>query len=345
MSKRRLNKQQLSRIQRRQHSRSLKSQKPLEDNVDPSLLLGPEEGIVIARFGTQADVLPVDQERSIQRCHLRANVQSVVAGDKVIWQASKEALGVIESILPRSTELTRPDNRGHTKTLAANITQMVIVTALEPTPINHLIDRYLVAAHQQELRPLIVINKIDLLDSKNLYSEESLKVFLKPYQDIGYDIVQVSSQNPETLKNLSLCLNKHFSIFTGQSGVGKSSLINALLPNIDAMVGEVSEATGKGKHTTTTARLYPIPNGDGAVIDSPGIREMGLWIKPEERLESYFPDINKFASQCRFRNCQHEDDPGCAVQKALLEDDIHPERFRSFQRMRDNLVSKTSKEK
>ena len=367
MAKRRLSKQQIARIKHRQASsarRAKQDSNDLDAKIQPSNFdanthelrsppeqqfgseqqLGPEqEGIVISRFGTQVDVQPSLTNNTIHRCYIRANLSSaVVTGDSVIWQAGSKQDGVVSATLPRSTELSRPDNRGNSKIIAANVSQMVIVAAIEPEPINHLIDRYLVAAHQQKLKPLIVLNKVDLINKPGRFTQESVDKLLNPYRQIGYPVLTLSTQQENPLAELEDHLNNNISVFTGQSGVGKSSIINALLPEVNTAVGEVSEATGKGTHTTTAARLYPLEHG-GAVIDSPGIREMGLWIQEGEQLEAYFPEFHPFNGLCRFRDCKHENEPGCALREALDKKDISAERFKSFKRMRSSLTPRSEK--
>jgi ribosome biogenesis GTPase len=260
------------------------------------------------------------------RCHLRANLPTLVTGDRVVWRAGAQGSGVIVAQLPRSSELCRPDMRGVLKPVAANVDQIVIVFAPLPHPHANLIDRYLVAAEHAGIRPLLLLNKADLVDDEN---SAMLDELLGVYRQLGYPLLEVSARQGGGMEDLMARLDGHISVFVGQSGVGKSSLVNSLLPGVDTRVGALSEHTGKGTHTTTTARLFHFPGG-GELIDSPGIREFGLGHVSREDVEAGFIEFGELLGTCRFRDCKHDREPGCALLKALEDGRVHPQRMASY---------------
>ncbi len=321
MAKRRINKQQQRRIQAQHRQRSQRARDA--DTID-SDSLGPEQvGQVIESFGRQINV--ENDEGLITRCHLRANLDNPVAGDRVIWQQGPEA-GVIVAIEERRSLLSRPDFNGQPKSIAANIDQMLIVVAAQPPVYANLIDRYLVAAEAHGLDALIVQNKADIpLDADT-------HAMLQSYEQTGYRLLRVSSKSGEGLTELKAALRDAISIFVGQSGVGKSSLVNALLPEANTAVGELSHAADKGRHTTTTARLFHFPDG-GDLIDSPGIREFGVQNLDRAAVERGFREFQPFIDQCRFRDCRHESEPDCGLRAALERGDISPARLQSYRQI------------
>ena len=238
---------------------------------------------------------------------------------------------VIESLAPRKSQLQRPDPYGKMKTVAANIDQMLVTIACEPAPMENLIDRYLVAAELANIDAIIVINKMDLIQE---YSDQrdAILTLANRYRQIGYHVVTVSSKEANGVDALIPIVTEKLSVFVGQSGVGKSSIIQQLLPDEQIKIGEISQSTIKGKHTTTHSQLFHFKSG-GAFVDSPGIREFGLWHVDEENVIRGFKEIYAFTDQCKFRNCTHKQEPGCAVQKALKNGAISQERYKSYQRI------------
>ncbi|MBY4677049.1 small ribosomal subunit biogenesis GTPase RsgA [Marinobacterium arenosum] len=330
MAKRKLTRRQHWRINKIQQERAERVAKR-DAAVDAELEggeLGPEQsGLVISHFGRQVDVEALDGEArgTIVRCHMRANLGQLVTGDQIVWRAGTEG-GVIVANRPRRSVLSRPNPQGELKPVAANIDFIVITVAVEPTPFSNLIDRYLVAAELSGIEPVLLINKIDLLNDDNRPAIEAL---LQQYQAIGYQILHASASAQAGLAELEAELNDRVSVFVGQSGVGKSSLINALLPGVDLKVGELSEQTRKGRHTTTTARLFHFPTG-GDLIDSPGIREFALWhIEPDQLMEG-FREFRPHIGHCRFRDCKHQQEPGCALKAAYQNGDISEARWQSY---------------
>ena len=331
MAKRNLTRRQSWRIQKIQDERSARAERRAE-RAEETLLggdLGSEQqGLVIAHFGVQVDVEALDgaERGQVRRCHRRANLPALVTGDRVVWRADNQQSGVIVALQPRRTELYRPDHRGQLKPVAANVDRLVIVFAALPQPHRNLIDRYLVAAEQAQLEPLLVLNKADLLE---LPEHAEIRTWLDDYAALGYRTLCLSATAGDGLDTLRRELRGHVNVFVGQSGVGKSSLINALLPDADLRVGALSEMTGKGTHTTTTARLFHFPEG-GDLIDSPGIREFGLMHISHEDLLDGFIEFRPFLGHCRFRDCQHLHEPGCALLAAVASGAISPGRMNSY---------------
>ena len=331
MAKRQLNRRQswrIEKIQGERAERAAKRESRLMETLEGGDL-GPEQtGLVIAHFGVQVEVESTDGELSGQvfRCHLRANLPALVTGDRVVWRPGNQGIGVIVAQLPRDSELCRPDPRGQLKPVAANVDLIVIVFAPMPEPHANLIDRYLVAAEHAGIRPLLLLNKADLIDEQN---GPFLNDLLTVYRDLGYPLLEVSARDGDGMQRLKEMLDGHVSVFVGQSGVGKSSLVNSLLPGVDTRVGALSELTGKGTHTTTTARLFHFPGG-GELIDSPGIREFGLVHVSRDDVEAGFIEFSDLLGRCRFRDCKHDREPGCALLKALEEGRISPQRMDSY---------------
>ena len=315
-------------------SRSNRKQGLVEETIASGNLGAESRGLVISHFGQQLDIEALEGEAKGQlfRCFQRSNLEPLVTGDEVIWQAG-EPMGVVVAGLPRRSILKRPSKSGELKPVASNIDLIIIVVASQPEPHFNLIDRYLVAAELTGIKPLLLLNKADLLDATN---SSGLLDMLALYKSIGYDTLLVSSKSHEGLGELINMLADKTSVFVGQSGVGKSALVNALLPGIDTLEGALSEAESKGRHTTTSARLFHFAKG-GNLIDSPGIREFGLWhIEPAQLLDA-FVEFRPFLGACRFRDCQHEGEPDCKLLAAVKEQIIDPRRLHSYQMIRTTL--------
>lgn len=338
MTKRKLTHQQTTRVRKNQRAHVERSAQAHENGDDN---LGPEQpGLVIAHYGRSVDVeaLDGDLRGTLHRCHLRTNLDALATGDRVVWRPNAgdtSRNGVIVAGLPRHSLLARPDVHLHTpKPVAANVDRIVIVIAPEPQPFANLIDRYLIAAEAVEITPLLVLNKSDLLERSDDSSEKNksraeIDALFEQYRAIGYTTLQASTQTAHGLDALRAQLHDHTSVFVGQSGVGKSSLINALIPGVDIRVGELSSSESKGRHTTTTARLFHLPTG-GDLIDSPGIREFGLDNLDRGQIEYGFIEFREWLGHCRFRDCRHLHEPGCALHEALREGRISAARMQSF---------------
>ncbi|MES9969813.1 MAG: small ribosomal subunit biogenesis GTPase RsgA [Candidatus Thiodiazotropha sp.] len=327
MAKRRLTKQQKNRIQaiqekrrKRLDSRAKQTLSGADDN--PSL-----EGRVIIRHGATLGIM--DGQGKLFRCQTRQHIGHPVCGDWVIWQPVDENTGVVTALQPRSSVLSRPDYSGRHKPLAANITQLVIVLAPKPEPSGYLLDQYLVTAETIGIPPLIAINKIDLLEGG--LEDEFMQRFAT-YKSIGYPVFGISAKREHGLDPLIDRLKHGTSILLGQSGVGKSSLINALLPTMQVETGRLSQATGLGRHTTSAATCYTLPQG-GELIDSPGVRSFRLTDLSRQELEQGFREFQPFLGQCRFHNCSHDHEPGCAIQAAMERGEIATNRLENFLRL------------
>lgn len=339
MSKQKLSKGQQRRVQAN-HQRKLKHTETKQE-WDDELFGEPQEGIVISRFGKHADIEA--QDGSLYRCNIRRTLPSLVTGDRVIWRPGKEALsgmkGIVEALHERTSMLTRPDYYDGVKPIAANIDQIVIVSAILPELSLNIIDRYLVACETLDIPALIVVNKIDLLSGEDrAWAEETLDI----YRRIGYEVILLSCQTGEGLDVLEQHLTDKISIFAGQSGVGKSSLLNALMPEHKVDTGDISDI-GLGKHTTTAARLYHFKHG-GDIIDSPGVREFGLWHLEPEQIALGFVEFRDYLGSCKFRDCKHLDDPGCVLRAAVEEGEISESRFINYHRILESMQQiKTNK--
>ncbi|WP_340616051.1 small ribosomal subunit biogenesis GTPase RsgA [Xenorhabdus entomophaga] len=339
MAKSKLSKGQQRRVQAN-HQRRLNKANANKPEMDDSQFGDPQEGLVISRFGQHADIEAADS--SIQRCNIRRTIGSLVTGDRVVWrpalqlQSDVKVNGIVEAVHERTSVLTRPDYYDGIKPIASNINQIVIVSAILPELSLNIIDRYLVACETLNIEPLLVLNKVDLLDPESrAWVNDTMNI----YRNIGYRVLEVSSHTDEGIAELTSLLADKISIFAGQSGVGKSSLLNTLLPDTekDILVNEVSDNSGLGQHTTTTARLYHFPLG-GDVIDSPGVREFGLWHLTPEQVTQGFIEFREYLGGCKFRDCKHHDDPGCALREALEQGIIAEERFENYHRILESMA-------
>lgn len=293
----------------------------------------PGEGLVIANFGRTAAV--EDAAGNIHNCVVRKKAGTVICGDRVKWVDQSSGHGTIVEVLPRTTILSRPDRREKLKPLCANVDQLVAVSsALSAGKFNtRLLDQYLVAAELTGTDTLIAVNKTDLVDEDTLAALEDQ---LKPYNGMGYPVVLTSTVTQKGLPELCDRLHDKCSVLAGESGVGKSSLIKLLIPDLDIRIGALSEASGKGRHTTTTTTLYHLEGG-GDIIDSPGVREFGLWHITAPELEDGFREFRELKGRCRYRNCRHIGEEGCAIADAVGQGRIHPERLASYRAIMTSL--------
>lgn len=334
MSKRKISRQQrwrIEKIQAERSERATRRQSQIDEAISEGALGHEQHGLIVSHFGQQVEVEGDQGQR--QRCHVRSQIGDLVTGDAVVWRAGNPT-GAVEARLERRSLLSRPDNHGKLKPVAANIDNILIVIAPRPQAHANLIDRYLVAAEAIGISPVLVLNKHDLIDDDN---REPLQDLLARYRRIGYPIIEASTKTRDGLVALKALLNDKISVFVGQSGVGKSSLVNILLPGSDLRVGELSEGTQKGRHTTTTARLFHFPEG-GSLIDSPGIREFALWNLSREEIEQGFIEFRPFTSTCRFRDCRHEAEPGCALLAAVADGQVEEQRLISYRQIVQSLT-------
>lgn len=330
MAKRKLNRRQVWRAEKIQAERLARAQKKaaaVESTLEGSDL-GPEQpGRVITRYGAQVDL--EDAQKNLHRCLMRRNLPSLVCGDRVVWQAGPDNTGVVVAMEPRDSLLERPDADNQLKPVAANINQILVVAAPEPALDIDLINRYFVAAELTGIPPVLIINKVDLL-SEAAFAK--LRKRFKAYQDIGYSVIYATTKRAHGLDDLLEHLMDKTSIFVGQSGVGKSSLIQVLLPEEELRVNSLSESSGEGRHTTTTTRLYHFSVG-GELVDSPGIRAFRLGHVSNRQITEGFREFQPLLGQCRFSNCRHTVEPDCALLAAVASKEISADRFESYQRI------------
>jgi len=287
------------------------------------------QGTVIATHGPLVRVqigertLVVASRRRLRWQGAQPEVSRLVVGDLVEVSLRRDE-GVIEAVHERRTALHRRAPHGHRpQILAANVDQAVIVFAARfPEPKRGLIDRFLVACSHAAIEPFLVFNKVDL-------GADEILPWADLYAGLGYPVVLASARTGRGLGEVKRHLQNRTTLFCGPSGVGKSSLLNAVYPGFRLRVGSISEATGKGRHTTSRAELMPLPDG-GFVVDAPGLKEFGLWNLTSRELQIAFPEIDRRARGCRFPDCSHIHEPDCTVRAAAEEGEIDADRFRSY---------------
>ena len=280
-------------------------------------------GTLIAAFGRQYEVR--SDNGDVLLCVPRGKKSLFACGDRVQVATSGPGQGVIEKLVERRSLLYRSD-AWRQKLIAANATQVVLVVATEPSFSDEFLSRCICAAESQHLKILIVLNKTDIVAGL-----DGARAQLATFAALGYPILELSAlDNAEPLRAR---LIGETSLLVGQSGMGKSTLTNALIPEARAETREISEVLDTGKHTTTFARLYPLPEG-GGIIDSPGMQTFGLVHLDAEALEASFREFRPYAGQCRFRDCRHAAEPGCALREAADAGRIAPRRLRQFLQFR-----------
>ncbi len=274
-------------------------------------------------------VLVADRNRALVPCAVRKKLPPLAVGDWVEWELTGEQEGVIHTLEPRRSLLARPDPFSkRKKPIAANIDQILVVLA-DPPGIDLLqLDRILIAAEAIEIPAVIVINKSDLLTTE---AREMLEKQLACYTKMDYPLLWISVKTGDGLDALQQQMAQRSNVLVGASGVGKSSIIQQLLPNEEIAVGKL-KSSGVGKHTTSVSTLYQLPNG-GELIDSPGIREFGLWDLDESVVQQGFREMNQFVGQCKFHNCKHLDEPGCMVEQAAESEEIDAERLSRYREL------------
>ena len=333
MAKRRLSDQQKRRI-------AANKQELSKDNIKPGTHI--YNGTVVSHHGRK---IVVETEDGLKYdCKIRQNLGDIACGDSVVIQLEKNTNentintnlhGAVLAINDRNNLLEKTGFAGKAKAVATNIGQVVIVCAVNPAPNPYLVDRYLVAIENLPARALIVVNKIDVLDDSN---SADINAFKKAYEKIGYQVVYTSIKQQTGIEELSAALQNTTSILVGLSGVGKSSLVKNLLPDTEIRIGETSTTTGEGKHTTTVSSMYHLPDG-GSLIDSPGVRDFTPLNHSKEDIVKGFIELKLYQGYCKFSNCTHTTEPGCAINEALEQDELSQQRVNSFRKMLDDLLN------
>ena len=278
---------------------------------------------------------PSSLRHRVQQVREIEHVDPVAIGDSVMFTDAGDGSGMITEILPRLNKLSRPattpGQRVFEQVIVSNVNQVIpVFAAANPPPKWHLLDRYLVSAEASELPALICITKIDLLSDRS-----EIDGVVDSYRKIGYNIHYVSAATGEGLEEIKQAFRGQISVMVGKSGVGKTSLLNAIQPGLGLRVKEVSRGElGKGMHTTTYLEMFPLDFG-GAVIDTPGMREFGLWDADNDSLDQFFPEMRPLIGKCKFGlDCIHDEEPGCAVRRAVVDGTISPYRYQSYIKLR-----------
>lgn len=285
------------------------------------------DGIVLVSYGSHGVVAP--EGDAPVSCLFRRRVGRPFCGDRVTIAPTADGW-VVDEILPRRNAFKRADARGRAQIIAANLDRVVITLAVEPLPSRDLLDRYLVAVHSLDLEPVIVLNKVELLSADEPPPEPL--GHLAHYEDLGYSVVRTSCKGAPGVAALEPAVRGYTSILVGQSGVGKSSLIAQLVPDREIQTGALSRVTGKGTHTTTTTILYDLPGG-GHLVDSPGVWEYGLWEVDPDTIAAGFREFRPWLGACRFNDCRHDSEPGCAIKRAVEDGDIASWRHENYLRL------------
>ena len=299
-----------------------------------------ETGVVFRSTGSWYDVQ--DASGATIKCNLKGKIRldgirstnPVAVGDSVIFEKTEDGKGSIEKIEDRKNFIARKSVNlsKESHIVASNLDRaFLIVTIAQPRTSSGFIDRFLVTAEAYGIPTTIVFNKVDLLTDDN-ESINRQKVLEDIYTDAGYDIMKVSAETGEGIEDLKHSLNKGINLLSGHSGVGKSTIINHIIPGLELKTGSVSDSHSKGKHTTTFAEMFEVPGG-GFIIDTPGIKGFGLITLEKETLNHYFPEMFRKLDGCKFNNCVHIDEPGCAVKSAVEVGQIAEERYSNYLEM------------
>jgi ribosome biogenesis GTPase / thiamine phosphate phosphatase len=300
---------------------------------------GPDTGIVVKKI-TNAYTLRVGGQTFdcalSTRLKRESNSDPVAVGDLVRWNEA----GQITEVLPRRNQLSRrsavpmPGAHAREQVIAANIDRVVpVFAAANPRPAWHLLDRYLVSAESADIPALVVITKMDLVEGRP--EADEIRAVADEYRACGYEVVLSSAETGAGLDDLRTALSGGLSVFVGKSGVGKTSLLNAIEPGLGLRVQATNRATGKGRHTTTHLEIFEMGTG-GAVLDTPGIREFGLWDVERADLALFFPEMRPRVGKCKFGlGCRHDQEPGCEIRLAVGRGEISPYRYQSYLKLKD----------
>lgn len=287
------------------------------------------EAVIRVSYGNQG-IAELPGGKRVE-CVYRRSKGRPLCGDRVQLESTDASTLAVSGILPRRNIFVRADQQKLKQPVAANLDLVAVVIAPRPAPSKDLVERYLVAVHSLGIEPLLVINKTELLSAGD-YRDTPPFNRLEDYRRLGYRVVEVSCKGEPGVDALIPALRQRTSILVGQSGVGKSSLANRLIPDLQLQTGDLSRTTGKGTHTTTTTIMYALPGG-GRLVDSPGVWEYGLWEMAAGELAAGFPEFADYQGKCRFNDCRHHGEPGCALSEAVEKGHILAWRFESYQRL------------
>jgi ribosome biogenesis GTPase / thiamine phosphate phosphatase len=293
--------------------------------------------LVFSKASPRADRRRVSQVKELD------HTDPVAVGDRVRFLPAGDGRGLIVEVLPRHGCLVRrgavptPGAHAFEQVVVANVDQVVpVFAAAQPSPHWNLLDRYLASAESSGLPALICITKLDLAGGADSELDDETQAIAAEYREIGYPVVMVSALTGEGLDELRERLHERVSVLVGKSGVGKTSLLNALQPGLELRVETVNHATGKGKHTTTALEMFALDFG-GVLLDTPGMREYGLWDVDPDELAAFFPEMRPLLGSCRFGlGCRHDEEPGCAIRQAVVTGRISPRRYHSYLRLRED---------
>ena len=315
MAKRRLSRQQQNRIQAAQDARSLDDQHL--------------QGRVISHLGGQL-LVELETGDSVE-CRIKSNLGNIVCGDRVAVEQALPSGYRVSALVTRDNLLQRVDGNGKVRAIAANITRLFVCLSIVPEPNLFLLDQYLLSAEQQNIDTCILLNKIDLLKDSATDPFNLQRI----YSALDYPVIQTSVKSGEGMNVFRNMLIDEVSVLSGVSGVGKSSLTSWLLPEAEIKIAGLSEATDEGRHTTRASHLYHLPEPGGDLIDTPGVRGFSPFIDAERPLAHGFREIHAHAANCRFHNCLHLNEPGCAVVAAADAGEIEDSRYQSYLKMLD----------
>ena len=279
-------------------------------------------------------------QRHDQRHESTSHLDLLAVGDRVRLAAGSNGSGQIVEILPRRNRLARrsavpmPGAHPFEQVIAANVDLIVpVFAAADPAPKWNLLDRYLVSAESLEIPSLVCITKLDLAQAGDGSLDEELEAVAAEYRRIGYPVLLTSARTHTGMADLRDALSGQVAVLVGKSGVGKTSLLNALQPGLGLRVSAVNPVTGKGRHTTSSTEMFALEAG-GAIVDTPGVREFGLWDVDQDDLALFFPEMRPFIGRCRFGlGCRHADEPGCALRQAVMAGQVSPRRYQSYVRL------------
>ena len=298
----------------------------------------PHHGVITKKIASAYLVQTVNGDLTCtlaQRVKRQSDGDPAAIGDLVCWSEAAQ----ITAILPRRNQLSRrsavpmPSAHAHEQVIAANVDQIIpVFAAASPRLAWPLLDRYLVSAESSEIPATVCIAKMDLVAGRP--EGEEIEAVAAEYRAIGYKVILTSVVSGRGMEEFKAALQGRLSVFVGKSGVGKTSLLNAIEPGLGLRVQETSHVTGKGRHTTTHLEMFALGFG-GAIIDTPGIREFGLWDVEEDDLALFFPEMRPYIGACKFgRDCRHDQEPGCAIRRAVNEGQVSPYRYESYLKLR-----------